>query len=112
MLKGHFLQLSAKQAQVRLEQPVAAFANLKMRVSDTQGNEVAGALYGKVLDPGKAPTGTATIRFTSMSPEIEAFFNGLLGEPVEGTAKAQASTNGSGEFREKLGRSRQSRRSN
>jgi PAS domain S-box-containing protein len=82
VLKGQLVKLSSKQAEAKLEQPVPAFANLKMRICDAQGHELAGSLYGKVLDPGNAGGGTTAIRFTSMSPEIEAIFDGLLAGPA------------------------------
>lgn len=83
-LKGQITKLSSKRAEATLEAAVQAFANLKMQVFDPQGQEITGALYGKVLEAGSA--GTAAIRFTSMSPEIEAYFRGLVSTSTSPTS--------------------------
>ena len=49
-LRGHFTKLSLKQAEARLETPVADFTNLKMHVVGKRGHELPGALYAKVLE--------------------------------------------------------------
>ena len=92
VLSGHLMKLSSKQAEVKLDRQVPPFANLKMRVRDADGRELPGALYGKVLDPGAAGGSTTAIRFTSVSPEIEAFFVGVLAAPDQ--AQRPASPNG------------------
>jgi PAS domain S-box-containing protein len=90
-LKGRITKLSRKQAEARLEQPAPPLANLKMRVFDSQGNELPGALYAKVLEPAPGSADTP-IHFTSVSPEIEAYFNGLLPKPTEAAPSTPAST--------------------
>jgi PAS domain S-box-containing protein len=82
-LKGHFTKLSIKQAEVRFESPVASFTNLKMHVFGKQGHELPGALYSKVLPTISGGSSNASVRFTSMAPEIEAFFRNLLPERAE-----------------------------
>ncbi len=77
-LRGHFTKLSLKQAEARLETPVADFTNLKMHVIGKKGHELPGALYAKVLETTSGDKPTVSIRFTSMGPEIEAYFRGLL----------------------------------
>jgi adenylate cyclase len=77
-LKGSLTRLSLKSAEARLESPAAILSNLEMRLLDYQGRAIPGALYAKVVG---MVTGTATdfaLRFTSMSPEIEAFFRNIL----------------------------------
>ncbi len=83
MFEGSFVKLSAKGAEARLENPVAPLTNLKMHLIGSNGEEIPGALYGKVV--GKLPEGGAgfSVRFTSMSPEIETFLRGLLRQPSE-----------------------------
>ena len=78
MFKGSFVKLSVKGAEARLENPVPLLTNLNMRFIGSTGEEIPGTLYGKVV--GKLPEGSAgfSVRFTSMSPELETFFHGLL----------------------------------
>jgi PAS domain S-box-containing protein len=79
-LRGHFTKLSLRQAEARLETPVADFTNLKMHVIGKKGHELPGALYAKVLETTSGEKSTVSIRFTSMGPEIEAYFRTLLPE--------------------------------
>jgi PAS domain S-box-containing protein len=79
MLKGSFTKLSPKGAEARLENPVPNFSNLKIHLKGTDGRELPGALYGKVVGtvPGSSPC--FSLRFTSMSPEIGAYLRGYRG---------------------------------
>jgi adenylate cyclase len=75
--KGGLTKVSRKGAEARLEAPVPNLSNLKIRLIGSGGKEIPGTLYGKVL--GAVP-GTDTgfsIRFTSVSPEIETLLSGL-----------------------------------
>ena len=78
LFKGSFLKLSAKQAEARLEHPVPTLSNLKMHIIDADGHEIAGALYGKVIEAIPGGRMKFSIRFTSMSPEVATFLRGLL----------------------------------
>ena len=80
IFKGSFVKLSAKGAEGRLENPVPLLTNLKMHLIRNNGEEIPGALYGKVV--GKLPEGSAafSVRFTSMSPELETFLHRLLAQ--------------------------------
>ncbi|MGH7207321.1 MAG: adenylate/guanylate cyclase domain-containing protein [Nitrospiraceae bacterium] len=77
MSKGSLVKLSSKGAEARLEYPVPLLTNLNMRLIGSAGEEILGTLYGKVV--GKRPEGSAAffVRFTSMSPEVEAFLHRL-----------------------------------
>jgi len=87
MFEGSFLKLSAKGAEARLEHPVAPLSNLNMHLIDSNGEEVPGALYGKVVGtPSESPT-IFSVRFTSMPPEIERFLHRLLGQCTPGNAE-------------------------
>jgi len=78
MFTGSFVKLSAKGAEARLEHPVAPLSNLKMHLIGSNGEEIPGALYGKVVGtPPESPT-TFSVRFTSMPPEVETFLHRLL----------------------------------
>ena len=75
MLKGSLTKLSHTGAEARLENPVPTLSSLKMYLMGTEGQEIPGALYGKVV--GRLP-GSSTgfsVRFTSMSLEIRTFLH-------------------------------------
>ena len=90
-LSGHFTKLSRKQAEARLQQPIAALANLKMHVTGREGIELPGAIYGKVLET-LAGTQATSIRFTSVSPGVETYFQSLISEPTPAPATTAATT--------------------
>jgi PAS domain S-box-containing protein len=76
MFKGRLTKLSRTGAEACLENPIPTLSGLKMYVLGTEGEEIPGTLYGKVV--GRAP-GSSTrfsIRFTSMSLEIRTFLAG------------------------------------
>jgi adenylate cyclase len=72
---GSFWKLSAKQAEARLEKAVPVLSNLKIRLINEDGQELDGALYGKVVSTGPGGKSEVLIHFTSMSREIETFLN-------------------------------------
>ena len=78
ILKGRFTKLSLKQAEARFDVPIADFANLKLHVIGKQGHELPGTLYAKVLHSTSGEVPTTSIKFTSMAPDIEAYFRKLL----------------------------------
>ena len=49
-----------------------------MRLSDYKGQAIPGALYAKVVGMATAVATDFSLRFTSMSPEIETFFRSIL----------------------------------
>lgn len=84
MSKGGLTKVSCKGAEARLETPVPNLSNLKMRLIGSGGKEIRGTLYGKVL--GAVPGNTAgfSIRFTSVSPEIETLLRELTASVAAG----------------------------
>ena len=87
MFKGSFVKLSAKAAEARLENPVAPLSNLNMHLIDSNGKEIAGVLYGKVVGALPESSTRFSVRFTSMSPEIGAFLQAVLRGHSPGTAE-------------------------
>ncbi len=71
ILKGSLTKLSPKGGEVRLENPVPALSNLKMHLFDEKGSEIPGSLYGKVTGVVPKSSTDFSIRFTSVSPEVE-----------------------------------------
>jgi adenylate cyclase len=90
-LHGRFTKLSHKQAQVHLEHPTPAFTNLKIHVIGSQSGELPGAVYAKVLEAASSGV-EASIRFTSVSPAIEAHFSSLVSLPGEALSLPQPPT--------------------
>lgn len=72
-LKGHIVKLSKKSAEVELDVSAGLLTNLKMNLINV-GNELSTKdIYGKVIDPSGQDN--YLIRFTSVPPEISAFFH-------------------------------------
>ena len=86
------MKLSAKAAEARLESPVTNLSNLEMHFIGTEGQEIPGALYGKVVQTMGSNT-DCYIRFTSISPEIEMFLGDRF--VISPVASDPTHTNGS-----------------
>jgi adenylate cyclase len=78
MSKGSLIKISCKAAEARLDNPVPPLSNLKMRLLGKDGNELPGTLYGKVLGATSGNAKDFSIRFTSVSPEIETLIRAKL----------------------------------
>jgi PAS domain S-box-containing protein len=76
--QGTMTKLSTKSAEVSLEKPVPTLSDLKMQFVGTDGKDVPGSLYAKVIDAQPDSIEPTCIRFTSSSPEIETFLQKLL----------------------------------
>lgn len=86
MFRGRLMKLSARAAEAHLEGPVPTLSNLEMHFIGTEGQEIPGTLYGKVVQTMGSNT-DCYIRFTSISPEIETFLGGLLAAGAEAGAE-------------------------
>ena len=80
--KGTLTRLSRKGAEVRLENSVETFSNLEMHLMGKEGQKLPGALYGKVIGTVPGTEADFSVCFTSIPPEIELFFSGLLAQPA------------------------------
>ena len=77
-----------------LENPVPALSNLKMHLVASDGEQIPGTLYGKVVGAVPGSTACFSIRFTSVSPDIETFLGGLTAGaavPSDATDRAKSS---------------------
>jgi adenylate cyclase len=77
MFKGSFVKLSGKGGEVRSEQPVTPWSDIKMRLMGTDGEEIPGDLYGKVVEKPTDTRASFAVRFTSVPPEVATFLQGL-----------------------------------
>jgi adenylate cyclase len=78
--KGVLTKVSLKAAEARLANNVPVLSNLKMHLIGSDGEQIAGSLYGKVLGAVSGTSNGVSIRFTSISPEIEAVLRRLIAE--------------------------------
>jgi PAS domain S-box-containing protein len=72
MSKGVLMKVSLRGAEARLESAVPALSNLKMHFIGGSGEQIPGTFYGKVVGMLSGTSTGVSIRFTSVSPEIEA----------------------------------------
>jgi hypothetical protein len=77
-LEGTIVRLSKKCAEITLCGPISVLTDIRMKLEDVDENLSSRDFYGKVIDrPGeKGPT--QLIRFTSVPPEIDAYFQAHL----------------------------------
>jgi hypothetical protein len=78
--KGVLTKVSLKAAEARLANPVAPLSNLKMHLIGSDGTQVPGSLYAKVLGPLSRTSAGVSIRFTSIPPEINEFLRGVTAD--------------------------------
>jgi hypothetical protein len=78
MSPGGITRISLKEAVVRLERAVPTLGNLNIHLIGRGGQQIPGTLYAKVLGPAPGEGARYSIRFTSISPEIEAFIRTFL----------------------------------
>lgn len=79
VFKGNFVKLSAKAGEIRCEQPVDPLSNVKMWLTGANGEEIPGDFYGKVMGKPTDSSHCFSVRFTAISPEIEAFLRQHVG---------------------------------
>jgi adenylate cyclase len=77
-LEGYVVRLSKNCAEITLRMPISVLTNLRMKLGDVDEKLSARDFYGKVIErPGKKGP-TQLIRFTSVPPEIDAYFQAHL----------------------------------
>jgi PAS domain S-box-containing protein len=69
---GMLTKLSRKAAEAILDHPISNLTNIKMHLMQ-DGREIPGSLYAKVIDAVAGSGNAFSLRFTSISPEIESF---------------------------------------
>ena len=61
--------------------------NLNMHLIGSTGEEIPGTLYAKVVEVLPERSTDFSVRFTSMSPQIETFLYSLLGQCTPGSSE-------------------------
>jgi adenylate cyclase len=92
--RGAITKLARKWAEARLEAPVPPLSNLKMRLVGSDGKELPGTLYGKVVASVPGSSSRYSVRFTSVPPEIDAALRELIAAPSAAASLAAASLAG------------------
>jgi len=90
-LEGAVVRLSRKCAEIVLDPPVAMLTNLKMNLGDVYENLAIKDFYGKVIEQPTKNKQTHMVRFTSVPPEVDAYFQSHL----QHAAKRQSGDNSS-----------------
>jgi class 3 adenylate cyclase len=73
-LDGSVIRLSKKCAGILLDGPVDVLANLKMNLRDVDANLAFKHFYGKIIEYAGKNEKIHLVRFTSVPPEIDAYF--------------------------------------
>ena len=77
---GVLVKLKGKEAEIRGNVAVDKLSNLKISLLDSDGQEVASDLYGKVIRNLQENPPTFRVNFTSTPPEAVVFLDALLQE--------------------------------
>ncbi|NIO05992.1 MAG: hypothetical protein GTN74_15750 [Proteobacteria bacterium] len=77
-LEGSLVRLSKNCAEITLAGPVSILTNLRMNLGDVDEKLSARDFYGKVIEHSGKKGPTQLIRFTSVPPEIDAYFQAHL----------------------------------
>jgi adenylate cyclase len=73
-LEGSIVRLSEKTAVIALEEPLELLTNLKMNIGDVDEKLSTRDFYGKVIECLEELEHTHVVCFTSVSPEVDAYF--------------------------------------
>ena len=76
-MNGCIVKLSKNDSEMTFTDPVDIFTNLKMNLADVDGNLSVKHFYGKIIRLSDENKKMYTIRFTSVPPEIEAYFKAI-----------------------------------
>jgi len=83
-LPGSVLRLSAKSAVITFEEPPELMTNIKMNLADLPKEIREKNFYGKVVGGVETDGESRLVRFTSVPPEVNAYFQALLRYDAKG----------------------------
>jgi len=75
--KGYIFRLSPRSAEIRLETALEPMINLKLNLSDVSDDLCQKDFFAKIIKDSSEDKQTYTLRFTSVPPEISAYFQAL-----------------------------------
>ena len=73
-LEGSVVMLSEKTAVIALAEPLELLTNLKMNIGDVAEKLSTRDFYGKVIERLEESGNTHLVCFTSVPPEVDAYF--------------------------------------
>jgi hypothetical protein len=73
------IKFATRMAALHVNQPVAAFSNLKLRLLRPTGAVVPGDLLSKVVETRPEDASWAVIRFTSLPKTARMFLDTIMG---------------------------------
>jgi class 3 adenylate cyclase len=73
-LQGSVIRLSEKTAVIAMYEPFEPLTNLKMNLEDVDEKLSVKDFYGKVIEHSEENAQTYVVRFTSIPPEVDAYF--------------------------------------
>ena len=76
--RGHMIRLSRKGAEIELKEPFEILTNLKMNLENVTEELATKNFYGKIINPAGENAQTQMIRFTSVPPEVDGYFQAHL----------------------------------
>ena len=76
-LEGSIISLSRNSAEIFFGEPVGIFTNLKMNLGGVDERLSAKDFYGKAIQLSEASTETYLVRFTSVPPGVDGYFQAL-----------------------------------
>ena len=77
MSRGRLVKLTTRTAALHLDQPVAAFSNLKLHLLQPGGEMIPGELFAKVVETCPADACGVVVRFTSIPEAARTFLDTL-----------------------------------
>jgi len=77
-MEGTVIRLSKNCAEISLSSPINVLANLKMNLKDVDEKLLVKDFYGKVIRRSMEKGPTQLVRFTSVPPEVDAYFQAHL----------------------------------
>jgi len=83
-LEGSMIRLSRKCAEIVLDAPVMMLANLKLNLGNVDENLALKDFYGKVIEQLNNNEQSHLVRFTSVPPEVDAYFQSHLQHAAKG----------------------------
>jgi adenylate cyclase len=75
MYGGRVVKLATKTAELHVDQPVAAFSNLKLHLLHPTGEVVPGELFAKVVETLSAEASRVVVSFTSIPEAARTFLD-------------------------------------
>jgi adenylate cyclase len=85
-LEGQLIRLSRQSAEIRLPGTVEMLANLGMRLNGVADPLRSRSFYGKVIQEAGPVGGSYVVSFTSIPPEVSAYFQACTQYAVEAKA--------------------------